>query len=621
MMTSTFLDLGLSPAPNGLPGAPPAVVAGGVVPDFASALTDLMAGTAPAALVAGVPAIRQDLAVTGKMAPQVPGPKIRILADMPVCELLPPDVTPATGAPDITVTPTNLGDAADLAEPALEPALAWLLPPTKSPVSIKPGAATGDGGKDDATEPRPETAAMWAVPPVVIAVSSSPVAASSASVAATAAGASDIVHKVLAAGPGLVPTPAPPTAMDTAAVDTAFVPEPTPITKFAPQPRVRPTIADCEMPAPVADSSTTPAPLAAAPKPLESNNGPLQPIADASPPRPNAPVGAVPVTDTAAPVRANVRAMPPAAPDRVAIPVSPVTNAGIRPLADPLPAILVVDTPVMAPLTAPTVQPDILVADTLPVGEPGTAAAIKPAKPLPEAIRDPIAGMAETRLREAVAKRLEIQPVALPVRDSGATLAAAAAIRAAPAIATTLVESAAVTSPTSAPLDAGQLAPVAAGAPAAPPVGTAQQAGIDLTQDQGMHRMIDRIEHLRDAFDTRETRIRLIPDALGPVDISVRRDATSDSVQVHFTAAEAGTRQLIADAQQRLVEIADSRGVRIERATVDAGSSGAATTGQPWNGGDGQSRQQQQAQTAPQPRAPARAAREADPQSPDDRIA
>ena len=82
--------------------------------------------------------------------------------------------------------------------------------------------------------------------------------------------------------------------------------------------------------------------------------------------------------------------------------------------------------------------------------------------------------------------------------------------------------------------------------------------------------MIDQIEALRDAADATDTRIRLIPDALGPVDMSVRRDG--DAVQVHFTATEAATRQLIADAQPRLAELADARGIRIERATVDGGA-------------------------------------------------
>lgn len=106
------------------------------------------------------------------------------------------------------------------------------------------------------------------------------------------------------------------------------------------------------------------------------------------------------------------------------------------------------------------------------------------------------------------------------------------------------------------------------------PASAAQQAGIDLTRDPGIHRMIDRIEQLRDAADARDTRIRLIPDALGPVEIAVRRESGSETVHVHFTAAEASTRQLIADAQPRLTEMAESRGVRIERTTVDSGATG-----------------------------------------------
>lgn len=110
---------------------------------------------------------------------------------------------------------------------------------------------------------------------------------------------------------------------------------------------------------------------------------------------------------------------------------------------------------------------------------------------------------------------------------------------------------------------AGTAAPVAA-------TGGAQQAGIDLTRDPGLHRMIDRIEQLRDAANANDTRIRLIPDALGPVEVSVRRDG--DGVQVRFTAQAEATRQLIVDATPRLNELAEARGVRIDRTSVEAGT-------------------------------------------------
>lgn len=257
-----------------------------------------------------------------------------------------------------------------------------------------------------------------------------------------------------------------------------------------------------------------------------------------------------------------------------------------------------------------------------PVAATGSQAAALPptaAEGIPTEPRSDLAPTPDERLRAtAAAQRLELAPIAPPTPDSGATLAAAAVLRSAPTAGAGIADT--PTGSAGTPLDIGQFAPVAAGAPAALPVGSTQQPGIDLTQDQGLHRMIDRIEHLRDAFNASDTRIRLIPDALGPVDISVRRDAASDMVRVHFSAAEAGTRQLIAEAQKRLIELAETRGVRIERATVDSGGSGSGPA-QGWGGADQSSSHQQPGRSAQPLRASARDARDADPQSTDERIA
>lgn len=102
------------------------------------------------------------------------------------------------------------------------------------------------------------------------------------------------------------------------------------------------------------------------------------------------------------------------------------------------------------------------------------------------------------------------------------------------------------------------------------PTGDVPRAAIDLRQDQGLQRMIDRIELLRDDANARDTRIRLVPDRLGTVDITVRR--TGDSLQVHFTAQTQMTATLIAEAQPRLAELADARGVKLGQTSVDTGS-------------------------------------------------
>ena len=86
--------------------------------------------------------------------------------------------------------------------------------------------------------------------------------------------------------------------------------------------------------------------------------------------------------------------------------------------------------------------------------------------------------------------------------------------------------------------------------------------------------MIDRIEHLRastalNPADAAEAKIRLVPDALGTIDVSIRHDG--DAISVRFQADHAGTRALLQQSEARLVEIAESRGLRLSGSGVDAG--------------------------------------------------
>lgn len=109
------------------------------------------------------------------------------------------------------------------------------------------------------------------------------------------------------------------------------------------------------------------------------------------------------------------------------------------------------------------------------------------------------------------------------------------------------------------------------------PTGDTRHVPLDLRGDDGLQKMIDHIETLRDGADANDTRIRLVPDALGGVDVAVRR--SGDAVHVHFTAETEATRALLTEAQPRLVELADQRGVRIAGATVDTGTGGAGSGG------------------------------------------
>ncbi len=134
--------------------------------------------------------------------------------------------------------------------------------------------------------------------------------------------------------------------------------------------------------------------------------------------------------------------------------------------------------------------------------------------------------------------------------------------------------------------------------------GDVQQTPLDARHGNFPHQMIDRIEQLRDDANANDTRIRLIPDALGRIDVTMRRDG--DAVHVHFSAEQAATRALLNDAQPQLADIAASRGLNLGQTSV---------------GSDGASQQQHQTRTPTwQPQA-ASTAVAADPITDDIRIA
>jgi flagellar hook-length control protein FliK len=121
-------------------------------------------------------------------------------------------------------------------------------------------------------------------------------------------------------------------------------------------------------------------------------------------------------------------------------------------------------------------------------------------------------------------------------------------------------------------LDTAALSAAVAPAPSIA-IATAQQAPLDMRQERWPHAMIERIEMIRDAADAGDTRIRLIPDALGAIDVSVK--SVGDTVHVHFNAEQAATRTLLADAQPRLAELAEARGLKLgQGAPGDANAGG-----------------------------------------------
>jgi Meckel syndrome type 1 protein len=145
--------------------------------------------------------------------------------------------------------------------------------------------------------------------------------------------------------------------------------------------------------------------------------------------------------------------------------------------------------------------------------------------------------------------------------------------------------------------------------------GQAQQQTLDMRQPHWPSAMIQHIEKLRDMADANDMRIRVVPDALGAIDVALRREG--DTVQVQLTAEQPQTRAMLADAQPRLTEMAEARGLKLYH-----GQPGGTTMQ-----GERQSSQQQQQQpqqrAAPVPAAPpsARRAAQADADDTDQRLA
>lgn len=100
---------------------------------------------------------------------------------------------------------------------------------------------------------------------------------------------------------------------------------------------------------------------------------------------------------------------------------------------------------------------------------------------------------------------------------------------------------------------------------------------LDTRGAQWREALVDHIETLRDAADARDTRIRLVPDALGRVDVAIRKDG--DTVNVRFTTETPAARQLLVDARPQLAALAEARGLKIGQTSVDSGTQGSPQQG------------------------------------------
>lgn len=287
-----------------------------------------------------------------------------------------------------------------------------------------------------------------------------------------------------------------------------------------------PPVADPALPLPAAIAGDAPPAAVEAPASQAADAAPAAPVTGAATPTPSAAVvPPVPVTGAAAPT---IGAPPP-----IRIDVTTKTGAAAKTSGSTaMPEATPTDR--TAP-SAPAIQP---IRIALPAAASAAIAAAAPSgAPMPA-----LFALAMTSERGAAVD---------PASDkddpaSGVTLAA-----------TTL------------------LSPADAAALVAQP-GEAQRQALDMSRRDWPQKMIDRIEALRDDANANDTSIRLKPEALGRIDVSLRTH-DDGAVSVHFAAEQPATRTLIADAAPQLNAAAEARGIRLAGTSVDL--SGSDTTG------------------------------------------
>ncbi|MET3824848.1 hypothetical protein ABIC16_000541 [Sphingomonas sp. PvP055] len=608
-------------APVSVTGAP------GMAGQFAQTLGDMLAGTTPVTMPAAAPAT-----VTVPPDPALPLPVLGLVGPLPTGKLLATgmidrqaladdgNAVPAEPALQLLANPAWRATVVAPASPprppislrtALERAAAQLATPVAAkaardasaiPTTDAPAEETDSGSvlSDPATPdplPAPSALDLLASAPTTL-----PIAMSHHDRTSDADGKKDSPGPVVETA--IEHVAGAPAAIATRAVATSAMPTRAPL----------PT-----------HTSVDPAPATPL---IDSPVRDLAPFAPASapPPVPQERATALPgPQDTASPtLPATMRASRPLPPDRAiltalgALP-NPVRDASAETALAPT---VVGAVPEAAPQVAPTANahgasnaPQPPAANAASAQFPATSARAT------ATILTPVAGhaapttsdaparndIAPVRLERSVAPPIAVMNTPQPAGQVfAAALATAATWRDRPAAERT--DPAAPTPPIglATAIGLGGTTPVQ-------PTGDAQRAPLDLTQDSGMQRMIDHIEVLRDDVDSRDTRIRLVPDALGSVDVAVRQ--VGERIHVSFTAEHEATRALIADAQPRLTELAAERGVRIAGSSVatDANPSASQSAAQ----GQGQPQSQNQSQSRPNaphqpPRAAARAQRDAE---------
>ncbi|WP_298809761.1 flagellar hook-length control protein FliK [uncultured Sphingomonas sp.] len=149
--------------------------------------------------------------------------------------------------------------------------------------------------------------------------------------------------------------------------------------------------------------------------------------------------------------------------------------------------------------------------------------------------------------------------------------------------------------------------------------GSAHAGTLDMRHGSWPAVMIERIASLRDMAAENDTKLRLSPDMLGTIDVSLKRDG--DAVQVQISAEQAQTRQMLAEAQPRLAELADARGVKLHLSGAPGGSAEQQAGSGPGQHAGGDAPRQQAAPASPFSTRPRSAAPRGDADAHDERIA
>lgn len=342
-----------------------------------------------------------------------------------------------------------------------------------------------------------------------------------------------------------------------------------------------PPVAAAIVPA-VSQPTTDTPPDAAAPVIADIVPMPAKPIvADGSASVVTAPVMPAAPGTPAAPTAAAIPAAP-------AKPEQPLVAATALPRIDP--PVATADAPAKAEpavVTAPVVTPAV----TPPAHRPVVAATpAMPVVPLPAA--DPAAPVADKPLPEGIAIAAVAHDRAAH-REPGPVIANRAPVPppmiAPVAIAAQMADRGTSDDHPGSPAIAAVDAIAAAGpAPLAAPIVTRPVAvavlpqAVDTGRAEWIETLVDRIDELRGQSGQRETRIRLLPDALGIVDIRIQRDG--DRVHVHFATDNPHARALLNEAAPRLVDMAEARGLKLGDTGVRQDSGAQAQSGQAQSG-------------------------------------